>query len=933
MPGVGTHPRLVGRPAELLAGRAALDRVADGVGQAMVFEGEAGIGKTRLVDELLEEAASRGLQVFRGAAHELEQSLPFAAIADALGLDPRSQDHDRATVANLLLGEGGGDDSELLRLRVVQAVIDLIDGLCHDAPVVLALEDIHWADPSTLVVVARLVRRLRFLQLCLVLTRRPYPEPTAVQSLLDAVEATGARRVSLPPLADDDVSALVRELLGADAGPGLTRQVAAAGGNPLFITELVAALHHEGRITVGPHTADAAVSGVPPSLRMTILRRLGALPKDTVEALRLAAVLGSSFDVDDLAVVGARAPTEVSVVLDPALRAGVVQGSANRLAFRHDLIHEAVYGDLPLAMRRGLHAQAARALTAAGRSTLHVAPHLLRGAAPADPEAVDRLRRAAAEAGPNAKELAVELLRRAVELAGPDHPERYELEADLAQSLTAARRPVEAEALARRLLDQRRGGTRQYRARLILADALMARHRAGDAIEHLEEAYRNAELTEAERALVAVRIGLLWNLRCGLDRSEAWAAEAISVAEKGGHAGALSGGLVLLAINRNYRGFTDEAHELARKAAALSEAPLWADAPAFLGHLLATGDDPERGIAVLREELRRHEHLGGPLDAVLHNSVAVAHFHTGAWEDAATEWEVALRSGEETEQGSTWVPMVGLSHMALGRDDLAGAESWLSRAEAAVADDDTRPVGLAMLGYMHGLVEEARGAPARALQLLQEASARLRQMDYRNVEPVPIDTARVAMAQGAPVAAEEAAEDAAVLAERSGMVWARAAALQCRGLAQDDPDLLLEAVNIWRQTSWVPATAAASLDAAPVLAAAGRASEAVPVAEDALAAWQRLGAVREVARAEGVLRDLGVRRGRRGARGRPRSGWESLTETERRVVELVAEGLTYREVADRLFVSRRTVETHVVHVFGKLGVSSRRELSRAWQAR
>ena len=932
MPGVGAHLRLVGRPAELLAGRAALARVADGVGQAIVFEGEAGIGKTRLVDELLEEAASRGLQVFRGAAHELEQSLPFAAIADVLRLDPRSDDADRAAVGRLLMGGEGGDDSERVRLRMVQAVIDLIDGLCHDAPVVLALEDVHWADPSTLVVVARLVRRLQFLQLCLVLTRRPYPEPTAVRSLLDVVETAGARRVPLLPLADDDVNALLRELLGADAGPGLTRQVAAAGGNPLFITELVAALHHEGRITLGPHTVDAAVSDVPPSLRITILRRLGVLPKDTVEALRLAAVLGSSFDVDDLAVVGGRAPTEVSIVLDPALRSGVIQGSANRLAFRHDLIHEAIYADLPLAMRGSLHAHAARALTAAGRSPLHVAPHLLRGAAPGDPEAVDRLRRAAAEAGPISPEISAELLRRAVEVAPPDHPERYELEAELAESLAAARRPFEAESLARKLLDQRRGGRPEYRVRLILADALMARHRAGDAIGHLEAAFREADLSDAERALLAVRIGVLWTIRCDLDRSEAWAAEAVVLAQKVGHAGARAAGLVLLAIVCNYRGFRNEAQQLAEEAAVLSEAPLWLDPRAFQGHLLASGDHPARGIAVLREELRRHEQVASPLDAVLHESVALAQFRMGDWGDAITEWEVVLRIREETERGGTWFAKHALSYLALARDDLAGAESWLERADAALAGDDTRPLGLALVGYVHGLLEEARGAPARALQLLDEASRRLREIEYRN-ERIAVDMTRVAVTQGERAMAEEAAGDAALLAEGSRTAWARASAVQCRGLADADPDLLLEAVAIWRQTSWLPATAAASFDAARALVAVRRSSEAVPVAQEALAGWERVRAPREIARAESLLRDLGVHRGRRGTRGRPRSGWESLTETERRVVELVAEGLTYREVADRLFVSRRTVETHVVHVFGKLGVSSRRELSRAWQAR
>lgn len=108
---------------------------------------------------------------------------------------------------------------------------------------------------------------------------------------------------------------------------------------------------------------------------------------------------------------------------------------------------------------------------------------------------------------------------------------------------------------------------------------------------------------------------------------------------------------------------------------------------------------------------------------------------------------------------------------------------------------------------------------------------------------------------------------------------------------------------------------------------AGRTEDAQALIDEALGLYEKLAAVRDIARADATLRELGIRRGRRGARTRPTTGWESLTKSETRVVPLVAEGLSNRRIADRLFVSPRTIQTHIAHIFSKLGVSSRVELA------
>jgi predicted ATPase len=139
-------------------------------------------------------------------------------------------------------------------------------------------------------------------------------------------------------------------------------EVAAAGGNPLFVTELVAALLHEGAIQVADGRAEVAEMTLPPSLRLTILRRLSFLPDDTLEALRPASILGSSFSLTDLSATTGRSVLELSSVLAEAMRARVLEDDGDRLRFRHDLIHEAIYEDLPASVRLALHREAGRRL-------------------------------------------------------------------------------------------------------------------------------------------------------------------------------------------------------------------------------------------------------------------------------------------------------------------------------------------------------------------------------------------------------------------------------------------------------------------------------------------------------------------------------------------------------------------------------------------
>ena len=163
--------------------------------------------------------------------------------------------------------------------------------------------------------------------------------------------------------------------------------------------------------------------------------------------------------------------------------------------------------------------------------------------------------------------------------------------------------------------------------------------------------------------------------------------------------------------------------------------------------------------------------------------------------------------------------------------------------------------------------------------------------------------------------------------------WLTGTALRCQGLLERDPEVLLAAVDAMAQGSRPLELALACEDAGAALAGTGRVDAGLPLLERALGIYERLEAARDLDRTQARLRGLGVRHGRRGRRARPQLGWESLTPTEERVVDLVAEGLTNPQIGERLYVSPRTVQTHLAHIFAKLGISTRAQLAAHQQAR
>ena len=407
--GAGPKGGLVGRSAELDQLRSAVRQVAGGIGQALLVTGEAGIGKTRVVVEALDVGVDLGVRVFRGAAEELERRRPFGVIVDCLAIDHSGVDDRRAHVAGLLDeathdgDEGWFGESPSTEFRIVEAVVALVEELSARNPVAMAVEDLQWADPSSLLVLHRLGRRVGQLPLLLVCTARPVPRSAELEGCLHGLRAAGATELVLGPLDAEAVAQLVEDLVDATPGQSLLRQVRRAGGNPLFVSELVGALQRDGAIELGPDgTAELPTVGIPPALPLLILHRLSFLSPATLELLRVATVLGSSFAVSDLSAVVGRPTAALLPALEESTAAGILEPRGELLGFRHDLIWEALYHDLPVPVRQSLHLDAGRALAGAGAPPEQVAEQLLRGASAGDSQAVDWLGRAARRAAPRA---------------------------------------------------------------------------------------------------------------------------------------------------------------------------------------------------------------------------------------------------------------------------------------------------------------------------------------------------------------------------------------------------------------------------------------------------------------------------------------------------------------------------------------------------
>jgi DNA-binding CsgD family transcriptional regulator len=937
---VAAHPPdgLIGREREIAMGRARLAAVRGGAAGVVVVEGEAGIGKTALVDGYAAVASGMGIAVVRGAAHPFERNRPFGAVIDALELRPRSADERRAAVGRLLVDEGRGDASETVgdaRFQIVEEVTDLLETMCAETPVLLLLEDLHWADDSTLATAAAIVHRLAHVPLLVVLTCRPAPRSAALDMLWETCGAVGADFCRLPPLGGAEVDALVQQQLGGRAGALLASIVRRAAGNPLLVVELLRSLVAEGWLSRDGDSVEATGDELPSTMRDLVLRRMHYLPAHTLEILQLCSVLGDSVSIRDLAVVSRHDEPSIVAVLAEAFRGKLLDERGRSVAFRHQLVQQAIYEDIPVTVRETLHRHVAGMLARTGADLSKVASHLLVGAEPGDLEAVRLLREAAAQAAPSAPSVSVDLLRRAADLLPAGSAETDATGSELAAALLRAGQVAEAAALAEGILDRPHRPDVDRALHLTLVDALGPQQRAPQLLARANAALETASLGPADQALVLTQASYGQIFVGDFPGGEITAARALTVAESAADAEMTCWSLCALTVATKTQGRYGEALSMARRAAALAADPASPEARRrlpdfFLGMALADNDELDDARLAYARSIVDAQRLGtGSLLPEMLLQAAELRFITGEWDDALVEFEAGLDLAKEQGQKIT-VPQSCsyLALIALARGDVLEAKRSLSRLDDRVPRHHLI-YGSEIVALAASAIAEAEGAPGRALDLLlhvwrYDIDHEVRYWD-RYLGPA---LARLAVGVGRSDVAEQVVTRLDENVQLSPDVPSlNAAALRCRGLLGRDPESLQRAVDLARDSGRVLDFAGSCEDAASSLVTAGDTDQATVLLQEALVVYGRLEATDSFARVGAALRALGVRRGTRGPRQRPQRGWDSLTASERKVSELVADGLTNRDVARHLHVSPHTVNTHLRHVFQKLDVATRAELA------
>lgn len=909
----------------------------DGGLSVVAVEGEAGIGKTRLVAEALDHFG--GFEIVRGAGDEFERDRPFAPFVAALGLDARSPDPDRAAIGGLISRAAPGRVPGLpgsvaeVRYLVVDALAELLATRAREHPLALVLEDLHWADTSTLIAVRAIVRRLTGLPALVVLTMRPeYAQRPELDLLLARLEPL-VEHVRLEPLSDPDVATLVALLAGGEPGPHLLRLVHGASGNPLFIGELVAQLDDEQRLSHEHRVVDVDSAELPQTFPRTVLRRVASLSPGSAAMLRVAAVLGSHFTLDDLVALSERPTAEVAAAVREALLAAILRGDGSELEFRHALVRLAVYEDIPPPLRAGLHRAAGRVLAARRAAPARIAFHFEAAATPADDNAIDWLVRAADSARSNAPEAAADLLGRAATIAGPGHPRLVEIETALTEALLGSGRNARrAEEIARRHLGHAPPDLRDTLWRN-LATALILQNRPAEAIEVLETAASGAS-NDTERARFEVEVALA-ALLAGDNRGAATAAaRAEAMGRAAGDPAAVAIALVVRGRAVSSDLAFDEALRLCHEgveAAATDPSGLAARVhPQFFEGLVLHDadrlDDLEQSIAL---GLARCEQQGAVWPRPLYHALAAfGHYRAGALADAETSAEASLVAADESGMmlATLWAHSL-LALVALHRGDLDRAGEAVTAAQAAQAETNTL-LGADLLVVADARLRVSRGDTDGALALLALAWEAVGARELRAMQLVfAPELLPLALAAGRADLAGEVVDTLARAASATTLPSHVGAARWARGLAAGDSDELLDAVEAYRSSPRVLERAAVTVDAALALHAVGRRAEAIALADETLDTYRALGAEGDATAAYRCLRPVLPRGRRPPATHRPVSGWESLTPTERAVAECVAAGATNKEVSERLGMSPRTVETHLSRIYAKLAVSSRVKLA------
>jgi DNA-binding CsgD family transcriptional regulator len=918
---------LHGRDAELALIRAELERLSDGAGAVLVVEGAAGMGKSRLLAEVSVIARSLGIGVGSSAADPSETVVELAVLLAALfdGTEPLLDDSGLAALH-------AQPEQRFWLLRDLQ---QLLERAALESPLLISIDDAHWADGGTAAAIRTLPMRLVGLPIAWVIALRPPRESTPLVHAVEKLREDGARTIVLGPLDEDAITQLATDVLAAQPDESILEQLTEADGNPFLVVETLLGLQEENRIRVVDGDAELIDKQLPRRVQQKMRERLGKLSDEASDAATVAASLGRTFSFDELARTLRRPASDLLAPVGELLEANLLVERDEKLAFWHDITREAVRTSVPVTARRALDRQAAGVLLEAGALPVEVALQLAASAEPGDEVAIDTLLEAAETLVTTDPDTAAQFGQRSLEIAPAHHPRLGEIVGTTAVALHIAGNSEEAIAFADLALRETLPSDQEAEVRLSIAGMFAISPEIRISAGRLALSLPDLSQTLRARHLACLFHNLVTAGR--VDEGRAMLEEARAAAASADDARAS----FTLQVAESALDYTDDRFgpSLQLITSAYRDGIFAGDdqrlrlAHMWHGELLSIADRDEEALAIAADGLaaaqRDRQGWAYQMFETWHGRMLL---RTGRLTEARAvlDGRYALEDGTHAAAVLDAAGIVALGRLAIHTGDPRQARRLADVAEVML--ERGTPAVRRHASWLLALFAMAEGNPEAARGWLRAPT----EPDARVMLPrFPLDIAdevllaRIARATQDDELAQLALSNSGRRAKLNPDVASIAAtAAHVRGLLEPSHASLREAVDLFDPTPRRLELAAALEDLGVELIASQTDGEATIDALDrALALYTELGATWDARRIRSRLRELGVRR--RVVTGEPEThGWMALTTSELAVARLVADGLTNREVADRLFLSPHTVNSHLRHVFAKLGINSRVELAR-----
>jgi len=943
VPSDGTTTLLLERDAQIAALQALADAARGGDGRFVVIEGSAGIGKTRLLGEGRAIAGSSGMRVLAARGGEFEGEFAYGIVRQLF--EPLLATAPPNLRAELLSGpaalverlfgtsqlvaspDGDGEGS----FAVLHGLYWLAANVAFQQPTLLALDDLHWCDTPSLRWLFYLTRRLEGLPLLVVAATRPPEaesrEPTLVADLIADSDATAIRP---GPLGRSSIAVLARELHHLEPDEAFSAALeTATGGNPLFVGAVLDAVSREGispTAEQAPRLLEIGAQGVSRSVG----HRLARLPPEALALLRAAAILGDGTELRHAARLAGIEASELGPPAAALVRLDLLRRE-DPLEFVHPVVRSAVYETLDIVERAAAHRLAAELLLSTGALPENAAAHLVLTAPGADSFVVSTLRQAAERSlAQGAADAAVAYLTRALEeQSDPANRAEALVELGLAERRTNGLAAADHLRAGMELLSQ---PARRGQVALELGRALWFTDREPEALSVFEQALeevdreRDADLYEL---LVAELISSTW-----------WEPETYPIAKAriaGLDLDALHGGFgseVLFATmaHHEYRlGLNrDRALELARRALASGKlATSGSVAFSYAAFALVLAGLFDEAVELYSETLDRARRRGDIFHvASMFMWRGKAETHRGDLPAAVADLREAIDLSVEHGVLVSWPYLVGfLASALLEQGDTDEAARVV--AQGGFPEELPRNLHLVAFRFARSRLRIETGDPARGVDELLDIGDTARRVPFDNPAWIPW---RSWAAQGLRLLdrndeARVLAEEEVALARRWGAPHAIGAAQRVLALVEGGrkgEQLLREAVATLAASSAAVEHARALVELGAAQRRANHRIEARERLRAGVDLARRVGAIALAERANEEIAATGAR-----PRKVLQTGLDALTASERRVAQLAAEGLSNKEIAQTLFVTIKTVEVHLSHVYRKLEISSRTQLDKA----